>query len=134
MELKKSEIKIIKYVNNHSGRTYTEIFKKFPEFKECYHRLETNHFIKSEDPNDNLMGNEYKDLENPTIIRIDRNGEIFLQSQKWFTSEYVTSHILVPILLAIISTLITLFLTNMLYQRQETIQQYQPVQEWQFPE
>lgn len=131
MELKKSEIKIIKYVSNHSGSTYTEIYKKFPEFKECYHRLETNHFVKSEDPNDNLMGNEYKDLENPIIIRIDRNGEIFLQSRKWFTPEYITSHILVPILLAIISTLITLFLTNMLSQRQETSQQYQPMKEQQ---
>lgn len=134
MELKKSEIKIVKYVKSHPNHTYTDIYKKFPEFRECYLRLKNGQFIKATDPYETLRGNEYKDLDNPTIIQIDRNGEIFLDSRNWFSSEYIVSHIVIPIILAVISTLITLFLTNTLFQHQETNQQYQPVQEQDIPE
>lgn len=122
-ELTNSEVKIIKYINRHPNRTYTKIFKRFPQFSDCHTRLEVNQFIKYEDPNANLMGNDYDDLNNPNTYQIDRNGTIFLESRKWLNSEYIVSHIVVPIVLAVISTIITLFLTNALSTAPEANQE-----------
>lgn len=38
----------------------------------------------------------------------------YLESRRWFTSEYVVSHIVIPVGLSIAATLITLFLTGLI--------------------
>lgn len=38
----------------------------------------------------------------------------YLESRRWFTSEYVVSHIIIPVGLSIAATLITLFLTGLI--------------------
>ena len=110
-DLTSSEIKIIRYINRNPDCTYTQIYKKFPYFKECYYRLETNHFIKSTDPNDNLVGNEYEDSNNPTTIQIDRNGSMYLESLKWFNWQFIVKELLCPAIVSIIVSLITTLIT-----------------------
>lgn len=112
MQLTNSEIKILKYINRHPNQTYTEIYKKFPEFCECYLRLKSSQFIKSTDPNETLRGNEYNDWNNPTIVRIDRSGKMYLESLKWFNWQFVVKELLCPAFVAFVTTLITLVLTG----------------------
>ena len=38
----------------------------------------------------------------------------YLESRRWFTSEYVVSHIIIPVGLSVAATLITLFLTGLI--------------------
>ncbi|MBD5484067.1 MAG: hypothetical protein HDR18_00815 [Lachnospiraceae bacterium] len=106
IELENAEIKILQYINHHPNQTYTQIYKKFPKFKECYHRLESNHMIKSNDPNDNLRGNDYDALNNPTTIQIGRNGTIFLESNKLLTVRYIITSLIIPIIVGVASAVI----------------------------
>lgn len=112
MELANYEIKIIRYIKRHPNHTYTKIYKRFPQFSDCHTRLELNQFIKYEDPNANLMGNDYDDLNNPNTYQIDRNGIIFLESLKWFNWKFIVKEFLCPAIVAFVTTLITLILTG----------------------
>ena len=69
-------------------------------------------------------------LEIPIYI----DGESYVESHQWFNAEYIVSHILVPTILAIITTLITLTLTNALSPSQQTIQEFHTQQELHSPE
>lgn len=106
VDLVKSEVKILKYVSKHPNCTYSEIYKKYPEFKDCFSKFEYNHLIKSADPNDNLMGNEYADFNNPTTISIAHDGIAYLESHKIFTLPYVVTNLIVPIIVGVASAVI----------------------------
>lgn len=106
IKLENAEIKILRYINRHPNRTYTQIYKKFPRFKDCCYRLETNHLIKSKDPNANIWGNDYEDSNNPTTYQIGREGTMFLESNKFFTMRFIISSLVVPIIVGIVSAVI----------------------------
>lgn len=112
--LAKSEVKILKYIRRHPNCTYSEIYRNYPEFKCCFSKFEYQRLITSNDPNDNLMGNEYEDLNNPTIISIAHDGIVYLDSRRWFNFEFFVKEFLLPITVSIITTLITLYLTGTL--------------------
>lgn len=86
MNLTKIEVKILKYVSKHPNCTYSEIYKKYPTFKDCFSKFEFQQLIRSDDPNANLMGNAYEDLNNPTIISLAHDGIVYLETHKILTT------------------------------------------------
>lgn len=113
IDLIKNEVKILKYVSKHPSCTYSEIYKKYPEFKDCFLKLEYNHLIKSNDPNDNLMGNEYEDMNNPIIITLSHDGIAYLESRKIFTLPYIITNLIVPIIVGVTSAVIAALILAM---------------------
>lgn len=107
MNLTKIEVKILKYVSKHPNCTYSEIYKKYPTFKDCFSKFEFQQLIRSDDPNANLMGNEYEDLNNPTIISLAHDGIVYLESHKILTLPFVVTNLIVPIIVGIASAVIS---------------------------
>lgn len=114
-ELTNRELKILKFIKNHKSLTYSNIYKKFPDFKDLYHRFYNGiHFIDIDDPCNDVMGCEYDDSNNPIICTVSRDGNLYLDSKKWFNAQYVVTSIIIPILLGVVSALITTVLTHVL--------------------
>ena len=106
INLVKSEVKILKYMSKHPNCTYSDIYQKYPEFKDCFPKFEYNHLITAHDPNASLMGNEYEDWNNPTTISLAHDGIAYLESHKIFTLPYVITNLIVPIIVGVASAVI----------------------------
>ncbi|MGN0168481.1 MAG: hypothetical protein ACI4AB_10590 [Acetatifactor sp.] len=106
IELLNEEVKILRYINRHPNRTFTEIYKRFPEFSSCWYSLERDGLIKCKDPNECLMGNTYDNLNNPTVINIARAGIKYLESHRLFTMPYIVSNLIIPIIVGVASAVI----------------------------
>lgn len=54
------------------------------------------------------------DGEESNIVSISKEGIIEVESRQWFNGQFVLTQILLPIVIAIITTLLTLFLSSLL--------------------
>lgn len=119
MLLAHRDIKVLKYIRRHkSGVSKEKLLKRFSSRLPILHILEKlckldliHHDCRLPQA---LSGYIIGEIPLTTLYSISELGIIELDRLKWFDTEYVLSHIVIPIVLAIISTLITLFLTNAL--------------------
>ena len=119
MPLAHRDIEVLKYIRRHvSGVSKEMLLKKFSSrfpildiLEKLYNLNLINHdCILPRNSSGFIIG------EIPlTALYSIRELGIELDRLKWFNSEYVLSHIVIPIVLSVISTLITLFLTNVLF-------------------
>lgn len=119
MLLAHRDIKVLKYIRRHkSGISKEKLLKKFSSKlpildileKLCNLDLICHNYTFPRNSSGYIIG----EVPLTALYSISELGIIELDRLKWFDTEYVLSHIVIPIVLAIISTLITLFLTNTL--------------------
>lgn len=116
MILTKTEIKILKFVYAHESVSFKSLCKKFSEnlnLTDTLQQLVFQHYLIQIGGQQNNCGDPIP-ITSETLFTMDSLGSSEVERRQWFNTEYVISHIAVPILLAVISTLITLFLTNVL--------------------
>ncbi len=145
--LNKKSFRILKYIYRHKSVSRKQLLKKFSKidaaslldgvlaqyvFVDNYYTYEKGGFT-------------YHKICDSSTYSLNADGESYVESHQWFNAEYVeshqwfnaeyvVSHILVPTILAIITTLITLTLTNALSPSQQTIQEFHTQQELHSPE
>ena len=116
MVITKFELKILKYVYTKKNVSYKKLNNKFskkPHFSETLDALVYHHYLIQVDGSHTKYGAPIPFMPD-TMFAIDSLGVAEVENRQWFDSEYVVSHIIIPIVLAVISTLITLFLSDVL--------------------
>ena len=114
MTLTKTHIKILKTIYKKHYVDYKSLQNKFHKYNDFTNMLEClirNNYIIQIGGSTNCYG-EPISFTDETLFKIDSLGSAEVEQTQWFNTEYIVSHILIPIVLAVISTLITLFLTN----------------------
>lgn len=113
-EITKRKIKILKYVNRHSGKTnYLALKTKFSanEIDELVNaRYVYHNYIFSQDTDGFPIGS----ISDNALFFITDSGKVIVESLQWFNGQFVLTQILLPIAIAIITTLLTLFLSSLL--------------------
>ena len=124
MIITKADMKILKFVySNHSvsfGRLKQKFSKRF-DLSDSLEILVYNKYLTQIGGSQDNMGNPIP-ITDETIFTMDSIGAAEVESKQWFNTEYVVSHILVPIILAVLSTLLTLILTSALSPSLQTNQ------------
>ena len=118
MIITKRELKIMKYISKRKSVSYKKLINKFDKYdnlSDTLYSLVYNHYIVQ-------VGGSFNENGEPvpycpeTMFTLDKLGISSVENCTWFDTEYVVSHIVVPIVLSVISTLITLFLSTLLSQ------------------
>lgn len=114
MEITKYKIKILKYLNRRpNGTAYSVLNSKFGKsyIQDLIHaKYITHNFEFPTDPNGFPIG----DISDNTLCFITDSGKAIVENQQWFNGQFVLTQILLPIVIAIITTLLTLFLSSWL--------------------
>lgn len=116
MVITKNELKILKYICSKKNISYAQLhhhFSKMHDISNTLEQLAYHSYIEQIGGYRTNYG-EPIPITDQTMFRIRSNGLSIVESKQWFNSEYVLSHIIIPILLSVISTLLTIFLTNVL--------------------
>lgn len=115
--LTKYDLKILRCIfrRKRTGISKAKLNRKFKDSQNNIHALTSLGYISHDydfprDPNGFPIG----DIPDSAIYNIENSGIAEVEARQWFDFEYVISHIVVPIVLAIITTLITLFLSTLL--------------------
>lgn len=135
MIITKSDFKILKFVYVHKSTSYKSIHKKFrnhPDLVNALDALVRHNYLVQVGGYQNNLG-EPIPITDETLFVMDVLGSAEVESKQWFNLEYVISHLLIPIVLAVISTLITLSLTSALSPAPQTNQEYRTQQELHTP-
>lgn len=134
--LNKKSFRILQYIYRHKSVSRKQLLKKFYKvdvaslldgilapyvFVDNYYTYEKDGFT-------------YNKICDSSTYSLNADGESYIESHQWFNAEYVVSHILVPTILAIITTLITLTLTNALSPSQQKTPKSHKQQELHTPE
>lgn len=134
--LNKKSFRILQYIYRHKSISRKQLLKKFYKvdvaslldgilapyvFVDDYYTYEKDGFT-------------YNKICDSSTYSLNADGESYIESHQWFNAEYVVSHILVPTILAIITTLITLTLTNALSPSQQKTPESHKQQELHTPE
>lgn len=114
MQLTKINLRILRYLyRRKSGSTYIELKRKFGESRilELIHSKYIDHnYVYPKDSNGFPIG----DISDETLCFISDQGELEVEQRQWFDEKFVLTQILLPIVIAIITTLLTLFLSSLL--------------------
>lgn len=114
MQLTKNTVRILRYLyRRKSGVTYIELKSKFGESKilELIHsKYITHHYVYHKDSNGFPIG----DISNETLCFITDIGILEVEQRQWFDGKFVLTQIFLPIVIAIITTLLTLYLSTLL--------------------
>lgn len=116
MQITKEHLRIIRYIYRKQPVTYRKIHKHFHRINNLESVMDAlvfNDYMTRIDEHPADFG-EYTDITESTLFRLNTAGIVEVEKHQWFDGEYVVSHILIPIILAVISTLITIFLSQML--------------------
>lgn len=135
MIIKKSDLKILKFVYSKRSVSFAQLQKKFCKYPHLIETLESliyHHYLVQIGGYRNNLGAPIP-ITDKTMFTIDDLGASEVESKQWFNPEYVVSHIVIPIILAVVSTLITLFLTSALSQDPQMSQEYHMQQEQNTP-
>ena len=115
MILIKNHIKIIKYIAKHPYCDFSKIkshFKKMPSFEKHFETLRINNYIQPENGNQDKYGDWVPNNSSPYIVT--DLGTSVCEANKLFTPDFWVKDIILPIIIAIITTLITIFLSALL--------------------
>lgn len=113
MIITKFETKILKCLSNKklSFQILNRKFHKYERFQKTLEDLVTHNYIEQIGGSKNQYGEPIPFFPETTFT-LTNLGRSIAESKEWFTWEYIVSHIIIPVVIAIISTLLTLFLTG----------------------
>lgn len=116
MIITKLEIKVLKYVYSKKMVSFAQLSKKFSRISDLQNKLYqlVYHSYLEQVGGYRTNYGEPIPITEQTCFRIKPEGLVLVESKQWFNAEYVLSHICIPILLSVISTLITLCLSHVL--------------------
>ncbi|GEM_PF-1589145 len=122
MIINKAETKLLKYVYKRKTVSYKSLERKFSKYQNLHESIESlvyHHYLIQVGGHQSNLGKPIP-ITDETLFSMDSLGSSIVESKQWFDTEYVVSHIIVPIVLAVISTLLTLLLTSVLSPSQRT--------------
>lgn len=114
-QLQKSDIKILRYLYHKKTSTLSSLQRKFSKklsrlkFLIGHDYIVTN-YVRPSDPAGFPVG-EYPP---ETIYFLSHAGIVEVENRQWFDWQFVLRNIILPIILAVISTLLTIFLSALL--------------------
>ena len=111
MIITKHSLRILRYIYRHNSVSYSELNKRIKSstLREDLSDLILNRYIVQIGGSRNEYGEPLPILEN-THFSLDDLGVAEVESKQWFNLQFVLTQIVLPIIIAIITTLITLFL------------------------
>lgn len=116
MYLTNAHLKIIRYISRHKNLTYKDIQQKFNNFDsldDYFFSLVDDQYIEPSEYKINRWG-DIHDIPDDSLYTLTDKGIQLLESKKIFTPAFLIKDVLLPIVLAIITTLITLCLSHVL--------------------
>ncbi|MCI8409527.1 MAG: hypothetical protein HFJ09_09725 [Lachnospiraceae bacterium] len=116
MKITKQDIKLMKFIKKNSPVTYKKIKKYFKHFKsleEQLYLLTYNQYISLEDGLMNEYG-EPKSFQDNSVFNITSSGIFEVEEHSFFDLEYFLSHILIPLLIGIIGSIVGAVFTALL--------------------
>lgn len=111
MVITKRLFHILRYVYRHGSVPYSKLNRKFkyPTLLEDLENLVLHRYITQIGGNRDLCGDPIPILEN-TLFTLNDLGIAEVESKQWLNLQFVLTQIILPIVIAIITTLITIFL------------------------
>ena len=111
MIITKHSLRILRYIYRHNSVSYSELNKRIKSSTLCedLSDLILNRYIVQIGGSRNEYGEPFPILEN-THFSLGDLGVAEVESKQWFNLQFVLTQIVLPIIIAIITTLITLFL------------------------
>lgn len=112
----KKHLKILRYIYKKKTVSYKKVKKHFrciSDLEQLMDVLVFNGYITKTDEHPRDFG-EYTEITDSTLFQLNTAGIVEIERHQWFDSEYVVSHIVIPIVIAVLSTLITIFLSQTL--------------------
>ena len=116
MIITKADMKILKFVYSHHSVSFGRLKQKFSKRFDLSDSLETlvyNKYLTQIGGSQDNMGNPIP-ITDETIFTMDSIGAAEVESKQWFNLQFVLLQIVLPIAIAIITTLITISLTALL--------------------
>lgn len=116
MIITKNELKIMKYIFSKKSASYAQLLHRFPKRNDLVNTLEQlvyNQYLEQVGGYRTNYGEPIQ-INEQTIFKLKPSGLALVESKQWFNAEYVLSHICIPILISVISTLITIVLAGVL--------------------
>lgn len=116
MVITKKELKILKFIASKKSASYEQLIHRFSKYQDLENTLEQlvyNAYLEQIGGYRTNYG-EPIPITQETTFCLRPNGLVLVESKQWFNAEYVLSHICIPIVLSVISTLLTIFLSRVL--------------------
>ncbi|MDE7423918.1 MAG: hypothetical protein K2N51_09525 [Lachnospiraceae bacterium] len=116
MKITKQDIKLMKFIKKNSPVTYQKVKKHFKQFKSLddqLYLLTYNQYISLKDGLMNKYG-EPKSFQDNSVFNITSNGIFEVEKHSFFDFEYFLSHILIPLLIGIIGSIVGAVFTALL--------------------
>jgi len=114
MPITKSDIKILNYVHHRHFRpiTYGSLISKFD--KEDVDNLINSEFLDYTPAAYDRYGMPVRKLSGDTIISLSKSGIYEVEQNQWFDTKYLLTQIIVPILVGVLSAVITTLVLQIL--------------------
>ena len=111
MVITKRLFRILRYIYRHGSVPYSKLSRKFnyPTLLEDLESLVLHRYIAQIGGSRNKYGEPIPILEK-TLFTLNDLGIAEVESKQWFNLQFVLTQIVLPIVIAIITTLITIFL------------------------
>lgn len=111
MTITKHSLHILRYLYHQKSVSYSKLIKKFkePELQETLGDLIRSRYIIQIGGFINNYGEPIPILDD-TLLKLGDLGVAEVESKQWFNTQFVLTQIILPIIIAIITTLITIFL------------------------
>lgn len=115
MVITKYSLHILRYLYHQRSSSYFNLSKKFkgPELQETLDALIRNGYVVQIGGFINEYGEPIPILDD-TLLKLSDLGIAEVESKQWFNLQFVLLQIVLPIAIAIITTLITIYLTALL--------------------
>jgi hypothetical protein len=111
MVITKRLFRILSYIYRHGSVPYSKLNRKFkyPTLLEDLENLILQQYVAQVGGSRSKYGEPIPILEN-TLFTLNDLGIAEVESKQWFNLQFVLTQIVLPIIIAIITTLITIFL------------------------
>ena len=111
MVITKRLFRILSYIYRHGSVPYSKLNRKFkyPTLLEDLENLILQQYVAQVGGSRSKYGDPIPILEN-TLFTLNDLGIAEVESKQWFNLQFVLTQIVLPIIIAIITTLITIFL------------------------
>ena len=102
MYIKKSDLKILRYIYRHKSVTYGAVTKKFRNFPDYSPHIRISSFTTQDESGFDTVHRCLDDA-----VTLTDSGIAEVESRQFFNLEYVLSSLVLPIIVGVLSSVIT---------------------------
>lgn len=111
-QLQKSDLKILRYIYRHKLVSLSKLQRKFlKKRKDLDNLIARNYIITNYELPCDSSGFPIGTYPPETLYYLHNKGMVEVESQQWFDWQFVLRNIILPIVFAVITTLLTIFLS-----------------------